>query len=284
MTSWWKDPMRRKTWIFTALLILVPAPVAVGAGPQDVGKILQLSLQATRADWQRPANMLQVERDADPHDGKSSTKTYRVIMMDGSPYEELIARDGQALPPDEVTEQNDLLQAECAKRANQSADERARRVAKYQRNQQRMFDLLREMVNAFDFTLTGESQVENHRVYELRATPRQGYQPPNREAKMLTGMQGTLWIDEASYRWARVEAEVTRPVWFGWFLAKVYPGTRFLLDQAPVAGDVWMPTHFRVNVKSIVLLFHKDITHDETFRDYHLLPAPAKSTAAAERN
>lgn len=284
MTSWWKDEMRRKTWIFTALLVLSLTPLAVGAGPPDVGKILQLSLEATRTDWQHPADMVEVERDTDPHEGKSPSKTYRVTMIDGSPYEELIAQDGQSLSPDEVKKQTDLLQAECFKRANQSADERARRVAKYQRNQQRMFDLLREMVRAFDYTLTGESQVAGHRVYVLRSTPRQGYQPPNHEAKMLTGMEGTLWIDEESYRWVRVEAEVTKPVSFGWFLAKVYPGTRFLVEQAPVAGDIWLPTHFRVDVKSLVLLFHKDFTHDETYRDYHLLPAPAKSTAAAEKN
>ena len=281
MTCWRTDEMRPNGWIVMGLLVLNLAPVAVAAGPLDVGKILQLSLEATRADWKHSIDMVDVERDTDIRDGNSSSKTYRVMMIDGSPYNELIAEDGQRLSPEEAKHQSELLQDECAARANESAEERARRVAKYKRNQQRMFDLLREMVNAFDFTLTGESQVAGHRVYMLRAIPRAGYQPPNREAKILTGMEGKLWIDEQSYRWVRVEADVIKPVWFGWFIAKVYPGTHFLLEQAPVDGDIWMPTHFRVEVKSIILFFHKDFTHDETYRDYHLLPAPAKPTPAA---
>jgi len=37
----------------------------------------------------------------------------------------------------------------------------------------------------------------------LKATPRPGYEPPNNEAKVLTGMEGKLWIDEKTFQWVK---------------------------------------------------------------------------------
>jgi hypothetical protein len=266
---------RSRVWFLVAMFSLAPVLVPASTGPPDVGNILRLSLDATRADWQHPAQMIEVDRDVDPRDGEATSKTYRVLLIDGTPYDELIARDGKPLPADEAGHQSELVREECAKRANQSADERARRMAKYHHSQQRMFDLMREMTRALDFTFAGDATEGGHSVYVLRATPRSGYQPPNHEARVLTAMQGKLWIDRESHRWVRVEAEVTRPVRFGLFFAEVYPGTRFLLEQAPVAGGVWMPTRFRVQLRSTILLVHKDFTKDETFRDYRLIPPEA---------
>lgn len=255
-----------------AAIFLVSAVSLIAADSQpSVSRILQLSLDATRADWQHQSNMVNVERDADSQDGKTSSKTYQVMMIDGSPYNHLIDRNGKPLSAEDAAQQTTLLQQECAKRANQSRDDRAKRLDKYHHSQERMLNMMREMTKALHYTLMGEETLNGHKVYVLRATPRPGYQPPNRESKVLTAMEGKLWIDEQSYQWVRVEAQVTKPVCFGFFLAKVYPGTKFLLEQAPVDGAVWMPAHFQVQVKSTVLLVHKDFTHDETYRDYRLL-------------
>lgn len=264
--------VRRKHGTCTAgMLMLSVLTVTASPDRPDAGKILRLSLAATEANWRLQPKMIDIECDADSRDGRTTSKTYQVMMIDGTPYDRLIARDGKPIPADEMVKQAELLREECGKRANQSADERARRVAKYRHSRRRMLDMMREMTKALVFAVTGESQVNGCRVYVLRATPRPGYRPPNHEAKVLTAMQGTLWIDEASYQWVRAEAEVTRPVWFGLFLVKVYPGTRFLLEQAPVEGGVWMPAHFRMQIKSSILLLHKDFTHDETYHDYRVM-------------
>jgi hypothetical protein len=197
------------------------------------------------------------------------------MMIDGSPYNRLIARNGEPLSGQEEAQQREQLQEEVARRANESPRERAKRLAKYQKGRERMLDLIRDMTEAFDFHLTGEDKLEGHNVYVLGATPRPGYQPESREAKVLTGMQGRLWIDQETYKWVRVEAEVTRPVSFGFFIAKVYPGTQFLLEQAPVPAGVWLPKHFHVEVKASFLGLHRDSTHDETYQDYRPIKAPS---------
>jgi hypothetical protein len=55
-------------------------------------------------------------------------------------------------------------------------------------------------------------------------------------------------------------------------MAKVGPGTRFELEQAPVGGKVWMPKHFSVRVNASALGFiNEDSTDDETYSDYRLM-------------
>jgi hypothetical protein len=132
---------------------------------------------------------------------------------------------------------------------------------------------MRAMAIAFDFKVAGEERLEGHNVYVLEATPRPGYQPNSRETKVLTGMRGRLWIDKDDYQWVKVEAEVVKPVWFGWFIAKVIPGTSFVVDQAHVMKGLWLPRHFRVEVKAKLLWARKTYIHDETYRDYQLTSA-----------
>jgi hypothetical protein len=59
-----------------------------------------------------------------------------------------------------------------------------------------------------NFTLAGTQSVGAYQTYVLEANPRPGYRPNSAAAKVLTGMRGSLWIDQTSFRWVRVEAEV----------------------------------------------------------------------------
>lgn len=279
---------KQASWIATSFVLWVLPLSAAGNQPEaaqpDVAGILRRSLEVTRADWQHQSNMVDVERDADSQDGKSSSKTYQVMMIDGTPYNHLIARDGKPLPHEEAAHQTQLLAEETAKRANESPDERAKRVGKYHHSQERVLNMMQEMTRAMNYTFDGRSTLNGHQVIVLNATPKPGYQPPTRESKVLTGMAGKLWIDEDSYQWVRVEAQVIKPVSFGFFVAKVYPGTRFLLEQEPIQANVWMPAHFQVQVKSTVLMVHKDFTHDEIYRDYRLLSSlPSDLNTMAEQ-
>jgi hypothetical protein len=50
-----------------------------------------------------------------------------------------------------------------------------------------------------------------------------------------------LWIDKATYQWARVEAETTDTISWGLFLARLNPGAKLVFEQAEVAPDLWFP-------------------------------------------
>jgi hypothetical protein len=125
------------------------------------------------------------------------------------------------------------------------------------------------LTKAFKFTLIGQRKVRGFNVWALRATPDPAYKPPTMETQVLTGMQGELWIDQKTYNWVRVTAEVIHPVSIEGFLAQVQPGTRFELEKSPVGNGIWQPTHFSMKSDAKVLyMFSKKSQEDDTYWDY----------------
>ena len=163
------------------------------------------------------------------------------------------------------------LQQAIAGRGRETSGQRRKRIAKYERERQQNEAPLREMVDAFSFRLAGEETVRGRRCFVLDGAPKPGYHPSSRETKALTGMRGRLWIDEQQFQWVRVQAEVFRPVPFGLFIAKVEPGTQFFLEQEPVNGTLWLPSHFSMRAAAKVLrVWSHNTTEKKTYSDYRL--------------
>jgi hypothetical protein len=133
----------------------------------------------------------------------------------------------------------------------------------------------RAMVDAFQFQLAGDAEVDGHACWVLDATPKPGYRPSTREGRILEGMKGRLWVNQRTYQWVKVHAEVVRPVSLHGFLAKVAPGTEFDLEQTPVT-DIWLARRFSVRVKASALgFFSENSTEIDTYRDYQPTPRPS---------
>ena len=236
----------------------------------NVDQIVQHSAQVIAEDWKQAPEYTYVEREVQSKKNSASTvKTYDVLMIDGSPYKRLIAVDDKPLSPAEEAQETAKLQNETQRRQQESDWQRERRQAKYQRERHQDNDMLKSMVDAFNFQLIGEEVVDGHTCWVLDAVPKSDYVPVNRETKVLAGMKGRLWIDKSSGQWARVKAEVIQPVALFGFLAKVRPGTRIVLEQQPVAQNVWLPKHFTTWVNASALGFiSENSVSDETYSNY----------------
>jgi hypothetical protein len=237
----------------------------------DVREIVRRSVAANEADWQAAPNYAFTERDVETkRGGNKVVKSYQVIMVNGSPYNRLVAVNDKPLSAEQNSQEENKMRQEAVRRRSESASSRAKRVAKYQRERHQDHQMMTEMATAFNYRLAGEATVDGHPVYILDATPNPSYTPHSRETRVLIGMRGRMWIDKSSYQWVKVEAEVTKPVEFGMFIAKVSPGTRFELEQRPVDdGRVWMPVHFSMKVNASVLgMFSENSTDDETYTHY----------------
>jgi len=249
---------------FALLLALFTALPA--AGQLEVQTIVQRSVQANDKDWQAAPAYSYFERDVQGE----GTRTSEVTMIMGSSYYRLVAVDGKPLTPGEKAKEQQKLEKITAQRCGESKQEREERIAKYERERRRDHLLMDEMTKAFDFELVGEQRSGPFDVYVLKATPRPGYQPSNKETKVLTGMQGELWIDKQTFHWVKVEAEVIHPVSILGFLARVEPGTRFELENAPVDSRIWLPEHFAMKSRARILhLYTSKNQEDETYFDYH---------------
>lgn len=234
----------------------------------DAQTIIQRSVQANEADWDAFPKYEFDETDFLPG---GHSRTYHVTMILGSPYEQLTRVDGKPLTPDRSALENRKMQRAIESRRNETAAERARRVATYQKDRDRDHLLMGQLTLAFNFKVTGEQKMGPYKVYVLKAKVRPGYNPPVRDAEVLTGMEGELWIDEQSFQWVKVEAHVIQPVTIEGFLARVEPGTRFELEKTPVGNGIWLRQHFSMHSRAkILFLFSHDGQEEETYSNYHL--------------
>jgi hypothetical protein len=81
-------------------------------------------------------------------------------------------------------------------------------------------------------------------------------------------LQGTIWVDEADRQVARLEAVFNDNFHVGGGLvANVQKGSRFSFDQAPVNGEIWLPSGGEITIDMRLLLV-KGIRQHILIRDY----------------
>jgi hypothetical protein len=255
--------MRSSAYVVLAAVLSGGAAFAIQI---NTNEIISRSVAANEADWKAQPEYSYI--DTSTADGQPS-KTYQVLMIDGSRYQRLIAIDGKPLPPEQAKQELQKLRDAIARRGSESASQRQARIEKYQKERDQEHLMFNQMTHAFHFRLIGEGVLDGHEVYIFDAEPRPDYVPPNQKAKVLTGMRGRLWIDKATYHWVKVEAEVVQPVSISGFLAKVEPGTRFMLENQPVLPNVWLPARFSMSVQAKILgLFSHNSYESDTYSDY----------------
>ncbi len=257
-----------RTALGRALAAWTGVAAAWSAVAPNVDEIVARSVANNQANWEAAPRFTFRERDIITKHGDRHSRTYRVRMVEGSPYNETIAVDGKPLDAAAMEQQKKALKNEIERRRHESAGARRERIEKYERERRQDHALMREMIKGFVFKLAGTESVDGHECFRVQASPRPGYNPPSRETKVLTGMRGTLWIDTAQYQWVKVTASVFRPVAFGLFIAKVQPGTEFTLEEAPVEGGLWMPVHFQTRVRARILLWSHNSAEDDAYSDY----------------
>jgi hypothetical protein len=258
-----------------AILLSVAAPAA----NTDVHALIERSVQAITADWNAAPGYECFERDREPNGG---SKTFHDLMIMGTPYQRLVAINDKPLTRREQEEQERSLQKNTEERRNESEQQRAKRIADYEKERNRDHLFLEQLSKAFNFNLVGQRRLGVYDVYVLNAVPRPDYQPPNREAEVLKGMRGTLWIDKKTYQWVKVEAKVTHPVWIEGFIAQVEPGTEFELERMPVEDAIWLPKHYKMRARAkILLLFNHRSGDDDSFYDYRKI-VPSSETPVSK--
>jgi hypothetical protein len=247
-----------------ALVFFCIVCAGLGAAAQDVQTIILRSVQANERDWQAAPDYDHYETDQE--DG-NPPQTYEVVMILGSPYKRLVAVNGKTLTPDQQASEQRKMQQTVARRRAETPQQRAQRIAQWQKDRARDHLLMEQLTKAFDFKLLGQQRLGPYQVYTLKATPHPGYKPPNMQAQVLVGMEGKLWIDTQSFQWVKVQAKVIHPVSIEGFLATVEPGTQFKLEKIPVGDGVWEPSHFSMKSQAKVFFFfnHRSQENDVYF-------------------
>ena len=127
------------------------------------------SVESNEANWTEAPNYSYVERDVgDKGDLAEAVKTFDIFMIDDSPYRRLIALNDQPLSSERPAEEARKLQGEIDKRQHEPKRERDMRIAGYARARDQDHAMLREMADAFDYTLVGDQNIGGHEACVLR--------------------------------------------------------------------------------------------------------------------
>jgi len=266
-------------------LVLISMMTAAATQP-DAHEIVRRCVAASDENWKIARNYTFLQRTEERHidsDGRvksKEVKTYDVTLLGGSPYLRLLERDDHPLPAVEEKNEKAKLQKSIAERMKETPDQRRRRIEDYDKRRERQRDTIREVAEAFDFRNVGEGVVDGREVWIVEASPRAGYQPRSRDAKIFPHVHGKVWIDQRSYNWVKLEAEVIHPVSWGLFLVRLDPGARIRFDETRVNDEVWLPQHVWVAASARLGVFKKlRVQEDTTYKNFRKFQTDSRLVA-----
>lgn len=241
----------------------------------DAKEIVRRSVEADHKSWELVRSYTCRQREVEKQIGKhgeiksTAIKTYDVNFYYGREYSRLIEKDDQPLNEADQKKEDEKLDKFLAKLRDQSEEEREKRAAKEKKEHDEERAFLRDMVNAYDFTLLGEENIGGAETYVIQAMPRKDFHPTQPHADILSKIKGKLWIEKKEYNWVKVEAESIDTISFGFFLARIHKGARLNFEQVHLNDEVWLVRRFFISGGArLALLKNEAIEQEDTFSHY----------------
>ena len=200
--------------------------------------------------------------------------------LEGSPYRRLVARDDKPLSAKDQRKEEEKLQKSIADRRKETPEQRQRRVADWERKQQKQREPLKELPEAFTFKLTGEEALNGGVAYVIEGTPKPGYRPKSASTAFFPKVKLRFWIAKEDYQWVRVDLESLDTISFGGFLIRLAKGSHLSIENARINNEVWLPK--RAEIHGSVRLALVKVMRGEivfTFSDYKKFQADSRVIA-----
>ena len=265
--------------------------------PDDNGKLSQEQMrqltrvvaQNYRDNYKKLRDYTYIDREVthklDGHGQVKSTetKTYEIMELYGEPIARLIQKDDKPLEQKDATKEEERIQKLSDKRKNESEDQRRKQQAEREKDRQKGREFVSEVADAYNFRLVGSEVLNGRDTWVIDGEPRPEFHAQMKEGQMLSKFHGRLWIDKGEMQLAKMDVEAIDTVSFGWVLARIHKGTRFVYEQARVNDEVWLPQHYEAKVDVRLALFKSDNEEDAgTFRDYKKFRTSSKIVGMGE--
>jgi hypothetical protein len=265
-------------------------PDAEGKLSQDqMQQLLRVVADKDLANDKRQRDYTYIERDVENKlDGKGQTKsteikTYEVLEIYGEQMQRLIEKDDKPLDAKEAGKEEEKIQKMIDKRKNESDDERKKRERRAEKDREDGLKFVREIADAYNFTLVGTEQVGGREAWVIDGEPRPGFEPHMKEAKFLSKFRGRVWIDKDDLQLSRMDVEAIDTISVGFVLARIHKGTRVTMEQTRVNDEVWLPRHVTFKLDARVALFKGyKLDGEQTYRDYKKFRTSAKIVGFGE--
>ena len=216
-----------------------------------------------------------IEREEEHRlDGKgqvksTEVKTYEMMELYGEQVQRLIGKNDKPLDAKDAAKEEEKIQKLVDRRKNESENDRRKREEKEEKDREHDRQFVREVADAYNFHLAGTESLGGRDAWVIDAQPRPEYEPHIKEAKFLPKFRFRAWIDKKEDQWAKLDIECIDTVSVGLFLARIYKGSRIMIEQTQVNDEVWLPSHLQLKVDvRLALLKDFKVEQEQTFRDY----------------
>jgi hypothetical protein len=242
-----------------------------------------LANQKQVRDYTYIARQVQNKLDGKGQTKSTEVKTYEVLEIYGEQVRRLIAKDDKPLEGKDAAKEEEKIQKIIDKRKNESEQDRRKREEKEVKEREDGRKFVREVADAYDFTMLGSELVGGREAWVFQGEPRPGFEPHMKESKFLSKFHGRVWIDKSDLQMAKLDVEALDTVSVGWVLARVHKGTRFMIEQIRVNEEVWLPRYLTFKVDARVALVKGfKVDGEETFRDYRKFRTTSKIVGMGE--
>ncbi len=253
----------------------------------DPVEIMRRAVENDVFNWQAAKNYTFLERTQEDSLGgngqikSSKSETHEILVLYGEPFSRMVAKDDKPLSEKEQKKEGQEFDKETRKRENETPEERQKRIQKYEKERQDERAFVREILDAYTFTLIGTEALNGRKTWVIDGTPRPGFEGKRRESKMLPKIKPRFWIDQQDYSWTRLRAEFTDTVSIGWVVARLHKGTEFEVQQVRVNDEVWLPQRIDLKLDARVALL-KGINENVhvTYKDYRKFRTDTKISVA----
>ena len=250
-----------------ALPLLVAVGVAQQTGDAPLPELHQLmrevqehqrQLDKVRENYTYSSTQVTQEMDSNGQVKKTEAKDFEEFFVNSHVIERMVRKDSKALDEHEEQKETERVTRLVEKAEKTPAGQP---LEGQQISISRVLEIMdvrnprREMYHgraAIVFDFQGRKDAQTHGLAEDASKK----------------VQGTLWVDEADRVVAHMDVSFTDNFRVGGGLvATVQKGSNFHFEQAPVNGELWLPTGAEGNVQARLLLV-KGIRQHFTERDY----------------
>src|SRR5260370_6603410 len=191
-------------------------------------------------------------------------RTFQRVMLEGHPFNRLIAVDGKPLSADDQSKQADrekrFLEAQHKKTAEPK-----------KKNSDDDFQVDERFMGHFKFDIVGHESLNGRDSYVVTVLPRPSDVPVrNNTEKMFVHMQGKVWVDAQDYSLAKCDIHLSEPTSFYGFLGSVRQ-IDFLMQRRWIDEKVWMTEKLNFAIDGRRLTTAMRMRQEATYSDYKKL-------------
>lgn len=204
-----------------------------------------------------------------------------VLYIAGKRYFRPLEKDGKPIPSADARREQAKLDRAAAEAGRLTEAEHQKRISAAERDRARQRAEFKDLPDAYDFRLLGETTIDARPVWEISAAPRPTYHGAFQG--IFRSVEGKLWIDEKDSNWVRVEADVLKPFSLGWLLARIAPGTHLTYEMMRVNDEIWAPKRILLKASARLLMLRKvNVEQELTFSDYRKFQTDSRIVAAGD--